>query len=333
MSSCISPKRAIIETPYICNLKCQNCQLWKENYRKLRGEEKDLLVESEVFSIQNQLAGAGIKRISYIGGEPFLEKNIFLRAENAASLGLYTAAVTNGCALEDSELEKLSGDGFFDALVFSIDGPQNIHDFIRGRKGAFASAMHNLKTLQKIKSRKKARFPKIYIYCTVSRLNYKYVEQTHRLALSVNANLLRFQLASCLSREILDETNKALGFQAVKTHSYINSNSLGPEEISLVSKSLRRIRSLRFSMKIEAEPVLEGLKNKSCRFIGKDMVITPSGKVLLCPMLNAWHAGDLRKNEIKEILEKSAAMAEEIKDMAERGLLPVCRECCVEKII
>ncbi|GAB4032443.1 MAG: hypothetical protein Fur0012_10980 [Elusimicrobiota bacterium] len=333
MSSFISPKRAIIETPYKCNLKCQNCQVWKEDYRKLRGEEKDLLREVEVFSLHNQLVEAGIKRISYIGGEPFLEKNIFSRAENAISLGLYVSAVTNGSVLETSELEKISERGLFYALVFSIDGPQNIHDFIRGRKGAFAAAMHSLKTLQKIKSREKARFPKIYIYCTVSSLNYKYLEQVHRIALSVNANLLRFQLASCLSREILDDTNRALGFEAVKTHSYINSNRLGPEEINLAAKSLRRIRSLRFSMKIEAEPALEGLKNKSCRFIGKDMVITPSGKVLLCPMLNAWHAGDIRKNKIKEILEKLADMAKKIKDMAESGKLPVCRECCVEKII
>jgi len=318
--------------PYVCNLKCQNCRLWKANYRKLRGEYKDQIKKEDVYLIQERISKIGIKRISYIGGEPFLERNIYDIASNAISNSVRTAAVTNGNALDNKSIEKICEKNLFESIVFSLDGPENIHDFIRGKKGAFTKLFSNMKAIQRIKNSFKKRFPKVYIYCTVSKLNYKYIEETYKIALSVNANMLRFQLASCINENIISQTNSVLGFEAVKTHSYINSNSLSKEELGKVAKSIRKIKSMKFSMKIEAESCLEGKENSICHFIGKDMVITPSGNVLICPMLTNWHAGNIKNMEISKILEKAKEKSEEIKRMAENKVLPICRECCVEKI-
>lgn len=318
--------------PYICNLKCQNCQLWKSNYRKLRGEDKEQIRKEDIYLIQKQLSKIGVKRISYIGGEPFLEENIYDIASNAISNSMKTAAVTNGNALDKESIEKICEKNLFESIVFSLDGPENIHDFIRGKKGAFLKLFSNLKTIQKLKSSFKRRFPKVYIYCTISKLNYRYIEDVHRIALSVNANMLRFQLASCLNEDIISKTNSILEFQAIKTHSYINSNSLPQEEIERVAKSIRKIKSMKFSMKVEAEHCLEGKSNSVCHFIDKDMVITPTGDVLICPMLTNWRVGNVMSMEISEIIEKAKKKSQEIKRMAEEKILPICKECCVEKI-
>ncbi|NLI10761.1 MAG: radical SAM protein [Elusimicrobia bacterium] len=332
MSETFLPKRAIIELPYICNLKCQNCGLWKKDYRKLRAEEKDLLTPAEIEKIQKELKEYGIKRISYIGGEPFLNKDILDLAKSAKKCGLETAAVTNGTALSDKDIEKIVSQELFNTIVFSLDGPENIHDYIRGKKGTFWALRENILLFRKLKNLNKKKLPKIYIYCTLSKLNYKYAEQVWKNALSFNANLLRFQSASSLNSEILKKASEILGFEAGDIHSYFNSNSLNRAQIEKISKTIRKIKSSKFTMKVETEPILEGKKNAVCSFIGQDLVITPSGKVLLCPMAVGWIAGDIRKEGIKDILNRTQEKAKKIKEEAQKGKLPICYQCCVSKI-
>ncbi len=282
--------------------------------------------------IQSELSELGIKRLSYIGGEPFLHKNILELAEHALGLGLYTAAVTNGSAFDEKKIEEIVCKNLFKAIVFSIDGPANVHDFIRGKKGAFEKAVWAAKFFRNIKNKSKKRFPKIYVYCTVSKLNYKYMYDTFKIASSLNANKLRFQEASALSKADLNETAALLGLPKAGWHAYINENRLNKEQREIAAKTVRRIKSCGFSMKVEAEASLEGRKNNVCHFAGRDMVITPCGKLLICPMLTSLEAGDLKKESLKEILASKSEAAASLAQRAQNGELPICAKCCVEKI-
>ncbi|PIS47433.1 MAG: hypothetical protein COT17_03335 [Elusimicrobia bacterium CG08_land_8_20_14_0_20_51_18] len=328
------PARCIIETDYKCNLKCQSCSLWKEDYRKLRGEGKGALKTEELEVLHEKLAAFGVKRTTYIGGEPFLNEDILKLALDAKAKGIIPNTVTNGNALTREAIKEITGKGLFNTMIFSLDGPKNIHNFIRGSNDAFQKVFEALKTLRGIKAQKKLKYPKLFVYVTVSKLNYKYLEEAYRLAKSVNANRIRFQLASALTPEILAETNKILGFEAVKTHSYLNALGLAPEELEKAKKTLRKIKAVsKNGLKIETESVLDGTENKNCRFIGRDFVITPSGNVLLCPMLTNFTAGNVKTENLQEIFSKNMKKTGMILALADSGKLPVCRQCCVEKII
>lgn len=328
------PKRCILETEYRCNLKCRSCSLWKENYRKLRGAEKGVLTVEETRALQGKLSGAGIKRLSYIGGEPFLDPALGELALDAKTKGMLPNVVTNGNALTPEMTSEVAEKGLFNTVIFSLDGPENVHDFMRGRKGAFRKAFAAMKSFQKLKALKKLRYPRIFVYSTVSKLNYRHLEAVYRTAKSVNANKLRFQLASSINEKLMAETNEALGFEGLKTHSYLNELGMSPEELEKAKKSIRKIKNLAHGgMRLETESVLDGPPNKNCKFIYEDFVVTPSGNILPCPMLTNFMIGNLKKGDIGDIFAENRDKIDRILALAESGTLPICRQCCVEKII
>jgi MoaA/NifB/PqqE/SkfB family radical SAM enzyme len=318
--------------PYNCNLKCQSCSLWKENYRKNRREDKGYLTKEEIFKLQKDLSDYQIKRITYIGGEPFLNENILDLAENAIANKLMPNVVTNGNSLNDEKLNEICLKQLFRTMIFSIDGPEKIHDFIRGKAGAFKISYANIKSLQKIKNKNKLKYPKIYIYATISKLNYRYIEEIYKIAIKLNVNKIRFQLSSSLKEEMISKTNKILDLPLINTHSYINEIEISKGELSEAIKSIKKIKSKGNCLKIEAESILEKRENKICDFIGKDFIITPSGNVLICPMLTNFIIGNIKEREISSILNDNIKKIEKIFNLANSGEIPICGQCCVEKI-
>jgi len=327
------PKRCIIEIDYKCNLKCQSCYLWNENYRKIRGENKDVLSYEEIKQLQNKLFLSGVKRITYIGGEPFLSKNIINIAINAKENKLIPSIVTNGTLLTEEMIFNIVEKEIFNTIIISLDGNKNIHNFIRGKSGVYEMVYDVLRLFQKIKNKKKAKLPKVYIYSTISNLNIKYIEKIYKIAESVNANKLRFQLASSINQEIIEKTNSILGFNAINIHSYMNNLILSENDIEYARKLISKILNNKSSgMKIETENIFSWQLNNKCQFIYKDFIITPSGNILICPMLTNFSIGNIKNNNIIEIFESSKDQIDNLLNIANNGKLPVCSQCCVEKI-
>jgi len=318
---------------YKCNLKCQTCRIWNENYRKIRAEDKGILSYEEIFKLQKDLFSLGISRITYIGGEPFLNKNIINIAVNAKENKLIPNIVTNGTLLTEEMIFNIVDKKIFSTIIISLDGSKNVHIFIRGGSGIYEKVYNALKSFQKLKNKKKSRFPKIYVYSTLSNLNIKYIEQIYKIACSVNANKLRFQLASAINEKIIEETNKIIGFNAINTHSYINNLNFEEDDIERARKIISKICNTKVNgMKIEIESILSWKFNKRCQFIYKDFIITPSGNILICPMLTNFSIGNIKNNSIVEAFESSKDQIDSLLNIANSGELPICSQCCVEKI-
>src|SRR5271169_6479398 len=69
----VFPIKAVFELTYRCNLKCRHCYVAPSAVNE-RGKELDT---KQVFTILDQLAGAGCLNIGFTGGEPFLREDIF----------------------------------------------------------------------------------------------------------------------------------------------------------------------------------------------------------------------------------------------------------------
>jgi radical SAM protein with 4Fe4S-binding SPASM domain len=324
------PKRAIIETEYTCNLRCKSCTLWHEDYRIKRDEKEKLSREKLEIAYKN-LSHSGVKNITYIGGEPFLKDYIFDTASDAKRYGLITSVVTNGTLLDDKKINRIMNEDLFENIIFSIDGDKKTHNEIRGVDNAYQLAYQNAKRISYIKARLKRRRPKILIYITVSKLNYKFVKKAIKEITKINPNRIRIQLASSITDDIIKQTNDELSLNAIRTHSYINNISLSESEIRYLRDKIREIKN-EFSVKIETEKIIME-KNDLCHFINKDMVITPSGKILICPMLNEINIGNIYNDELEKMYADNNDKINRILQMANSHKLDICSECCVEKIL
>ena len=167
------PSRSVLELQYDCNLRCKTCNIWKKKFKTQRKISGSLSTE-DIFKIQSGLASAGISQISYVGGEPFLQKNISDVISNARANRLSTAVVTNGALMDSASINHLFDSGL-DTIIFSIDGPAKIHDNIRGVDGTFDKAFNAIRKIQQLKKKKRKKRPRVNIYTTISAINHLYV--------------------------------------------------------------------------------------------------------------------------------------------------------------
>jgi MoaA/NifB/PqqE/SkfB family radical SAM enzyme len=117
-----------------CNLKCSYCYA---NYPE-RGH-KDLTT-GEIYTIIDELARIGTKRINLVGGEPLLRKDIGSIIDYIKSKKIECAMTSNGYFVP----KKINDVKKLDLLCISLDGDREANDANRG-EGSYDRAMEAIK--------------------------------------------------------------------------------------------------------------------------------------------------------------------------------------------
>ncbi|MDP8252977.1 MAG: radical SAM protein [Candidatus Kaelpia aquatica] len=170
-----------------CNLRCRYCNLWKNPKPDLKTEV--------VLALLKELKDAGTKRISLSGGEPLLRDDIKLIIDQAKDLGISVSMNSNGYLVPErvSEIKNL------DLLKLSLDGPKEIHDSVRQKKGLFDQLMKSVRIAQK-------NGIKISFACTITKYNIEHLEYLVDLARSLNT-FVAFQPLKLNVKHALDLKN------------------------------------------------------------------------------------------------------------------------------
>lgn len=105
---------------YRCNAQCAYCGIWQNHSEEL--------TTGQILSLIEQMASAGTKRIHFTGGEPLLREDIEIILRHCKQRGISTALNSNGYLVS----EKIQALTHLDLLSLSLDGPQDVHNAIRG---------------------------------------------------------------------------------------------------------------------------------------------------------------------------------------------------------
>ena len=119
------PLAARIQVTRRCTLKCSYC--------RLADESSDPMSEGDIVSVMEQLADLGCLRISLSGGEPMLRPDIGRIVDACASLGMAPEMNSSGAGFSERAREVRG----LRLLKLSLDGPEEIHDSVRGRQGSY----------------------------------------------------------------------------------------------------------------------------------------------------------------------------------------------------
>jgi MoaA/NifB/PqqE/SkfB family radical SAM enzyme len=124
-----------------CNLKCVSCACW----RTVTRSELD---GAEWRGVIDQLAGLGIVKANFTGGEPLLRRDAPELMAYARDAGIRSLHLnTNAILLDDRRLAAVLAAGVRSFNV-SVDGPDAVqHDLIRGKAGAFDTTLDALRRL------------------------------------------------------------------------------------------------------------------------------------------------------------------------------------------
>jgi radical SAM protein with 4Fe4S-binding SPASM domain len=161
-----SPIIAILEITGDCKLDCIQC------YRPEDKKDKQLNLDT-VKKLISELKEMNVVGIQYIGGEPFLHKDLFEMLRITKESGLKTEVVTSGYGVDSSTIDECSE--FIDGLFVSIDGKKETHNRIRQKPESFDAAVKALR-----------EFSQKGVYATVimtlNKLNYQDAEEVYQIA-------------------------------------------------------------------------------------------------------------------------------------------------------
>jgi MoaA/NifB/PqqE/SkfB family radical SAM enzyme len=177
-----------------CNLRCAMCM-------QPRGESGDdasdtlcagggELSPEQWCAIVDQAASAR-PAFYFSGGEPLLYKGIDTILERVKKNGSMAAIVTNGTALGHFA-ERLVAIGI-DNVTLSLDGPESVHDKIRGVEGTFQRALSGLRALSEARSHAGTLFPTLKINCVITPDSLPTLPETYAIAQELGVSEFNLQ--------------------------------------------------------------------------------------------------------------------------------------------
>src|SRR5262245_48847315 len=200
----LPPFTVNMELTFRCNLRCQMCSLVVSNAvetggfpmnrgvegadaGELRGDE---LEYPEYAKLLDDLKAYRVRHIGITGGEPFIKKDAAKILQHIKKNGFYLSVITNGTVMTDDICEALV-DGC-NSLTVSVDGPEAIHNEIRGSATGFQRIRKSVLKRQEWKKKKAAVRPKIGCSCAVSSMNQAHLSEIVDFAEECGVKLVNY---------------------------------------------------------------------------------------------------------------------------------------------
>ncbi|HET6513620.1 MAG TPA: radical SAM protein [Thermodesulfovibrionales bacterium] len=282
-----------IELSNRCNLRCRMCWFHGEKGIGDRYEGCELTTR-EVFGVVDDI-GKYTSSI-YIGGsEPFIREDFMEILRHMKSKNLAVSFTTNGTLLDSGKIETLVALGV-DAVYFSIDGNEELHDRVRGR-GVFHQVTQSVRKLSGIKKRRMGVKPLIIVNIAVRSDLIGHVKESMdaiRNATDDGADLYRlhhlwYATPSELSRHQSAVTEK-LSRCAVGAASHVIPGSfvLDPARLAAEIMDVSRLPKVRSYPDLSYTQIIKYYSKsptvrKRCIASFFAAVIKPNGDVTFCP--------------------------------------------------
>ena len=162
-----------------CNLRCIHCYA-SAGSRRSRGELNTVTAKAFI----RDLADFGVPALLFSGGEPLLREDLFELASLAREQEIRLTLSTNGTLIKKSVAKEISRIGFSEVGI-SLDGIGVNNDRIRGKKGAYQTALEGIRNCICAGLRVSLRL-------TITRFNYQEIPPIFRLVEEENIDRVCF---------------------------------------------------------------------------------------------------------------------------------------------
>lgn len=170
----LMPEGIIWEMTYACPFRCEHC--YSESGRRPSRQVPYRRMEQIVDAM---LSSTPRPSVMFAGGEPLIVKGFIDLAARVHRTGAHMHLYTSGWRLDD-ELAERTAD-MFEGIAVSMDSPiATVNDRLRGRPGAFDTAIHALRLWNAVLERRRKQGvakPTFGIECTVMRSNVAALER------------------------------------------------------------------------------------------------------------------------------------------------------------
>lgn len=303
-----------------CNLKCTHCyqaggrteELTLNEIRELLAEISDML-QAWTQAYQMEFSSS----LNVTGGEPLLRRDLFEILGEMGDRGFAVYLLTNGTLIDEDKAVRLAALGVRGVQV-SIEGPEDIHDSIRGQ-GSFVAACRGISHLV-------AAGLAVTLNATLSAMNADKFREMVDLCASLGAQRLGF------SRLVPSGRGAGLVDQMIE-----------PERVRELYEAIFSLPAAGIEI-VTGDPVASQMRTKGgaddygviatggCAAAISGLTILPDGTVVPCRRLPI-SLGNIRQDSLREIWANSEIL-EQLRDRdryegkcGECGRWANCRGC------
>ncbi len=331
-----------------CNLKCRMC----EQHRRDPGTAATLswfdprqeLPLAAWASLLDQIAPFR-PHLYLTGGEPLMYRHFQELVLEAKKRHLLIHLQTNGILL--TKVADFLVDQGVELITVSLDGPPEVHDGIRGLRGAFDQTRAGLAALQAARRRRRRPNPILRLNCVISKASLATLEQMVPLALELGADVLQLQHTMFNSAPNVERHNRWLSPQFARERDLelvapsipegeFYQSEIAAADLPELLHGLREARRqaeghlrLMISPNLPDKLVapyyldLDYPFRPVCHSLWKGCRILPDGTVSPCLHLVA---GNIARQSFGEIW--NGATMRGFRRIIRRRLLPGCARCC-----
>lgn len=318
-----------------CNLKCEMC--YQGQTRNLRLGE---LNTKEVLKIYEKFLPK-IKEIKLVGGEPFMRSDILELISFWNKAGKKIALQTNCTLLNERIISELKNYKNIAAFLISLDGPEKIHDKVRGVSGSYKKMMNAVLLI-----RENLPWAKISIFGMILRDNLKDVYNLIDVCEKEKFGSLNLIFEQVYNDKDIYETKKILKnvLNWEEGDYRLNTQVKNPVFESgfnseFLKRELARLRNYGFKKKVFINFVPfnfyynlpEYFNEKKCdkifcmKLLNPEFRVTQKGDAVWCDVIEK-SFGNLTEKSPDEIW--ASEEFQKFRKFLFENSLPVCGRCC-----
>jgi MoaA/NifB/PqqE/SkfB family radical SAM enzyme len=324
---CHAPELLTVMVTDRCNLRCRYCHYANTDQIGYQlNQVSDL--SSELFRrLIDETPGHPV--VSLTGGEPLLHPHIGDLIAYAKKKNHVCTLTTNGWFLAQKG-QEISEAGL-DILVVSMDGPEEIHDAVRG-KNSFARLRAGIEFMQGLSDR-----PALFISTAISDFNYDQLLHNYQMVRDWQVDGLNIQHLWMQTDEMIDSFQSQFSIlSADHVRWRVNISQIETDILADQLEQLRRENWGNPFIFMET-PYLnreeidawyrqpdQMVKYETVRCAWARLKVWSDGKVKPC---RDWEVGNLNEKSAAEIWHGEEY--QKFRILLEReGILPICYRCC-----
>ncbi|HNZ86405.1 MAG TPA: radical SAM protein [bacterium] len=319
----ILPSGIAFEPTTKCNLNCRMC--YQKQERALCNQDIKLEDVKKSFL---PLKGR-IKSIGLIGAEVFMRRDIFEMIHYFNTLNMSVYLATNGTLINDENIEELKNCKNVTGIGYSLDGPRDYHNFIRGQSYAYD------KLLKAIELTRNNFNTTVNSVIMDDNINYLFEVANIVKDQGVKNYSLQFEMFS--TKAELEESARILGIDEKDFAVELKESctyKFDKGQLFKILNELKKISGLNILIQpnifnIYPDEYLNGSLREKVKLYCKDMNtlrLNAQGSVILCPFIKR-EFGNILEQDVSEIWN-SEEFINIKKKIISNNLLPICKRCC-----
>lgn len=309
-----------------CNFRCGMCSFGRN---KNSGSEE--LTEGDIEGFVHTRLGYK-PAIFFSGGEPFARKDFIGILKAVKGHKLKCGINTNGYLIDKDIIKKLLNLEI-DLIIFSLYGPEEVHDAITGMKGSYAKIIENVSLLCRNRSRK----TKIILSCALTKQNLDFLEELPLIAKKLGVEAVKFEHLNFLSKTELEKDSEYFGKEQNRANTFITDweNTPGISVERLIEKLTKIKTKYRDFVFIKPDLNNEEIRKwysddfhskRKCFFVWHSFFVRPDGVIVPCQFLLDYKLGNIKEDRICDIFRSDKMLR--LRKILKKQLLPECRRCC-----